>query len=53
MDKKNLIAGILFLLGALILVIYLLTEQFQTFYVTGIVVFTLVGVAFLKRARRH
>ena len=50
MEKKNLIAGIAFLVGTAICVFSLFTREFQTYYVCGAVVFTIVGVAFLKRA---
>ena len=50
MEKKNLVAGIAFLFGTVVCVYSLITREFQTLYVTGAVVFTIVGVAFLKRA---
>lgn len=50
MDKKSLLLGIAFLLGAAYCLFDLLTNEFKSFVLTGLFLFTLVGIAFIKKS---
>lgn len=50
-DKKKMIIGIVLLLGAAYSLLNILTKEMESFYVTGLILFTLLGLAFLRNAR--
>lgn len=51
MDKNSLIIGIVFLLGAGYCLFDLITQGLKSFSITGIILFTLVGIGFIKKSR--
>nr|WP_315024668.1 hypothetical protein [uncultured Aminipila sp.] len=51
MDKKSLIIGIAFLLGAAYCILSLVTKKFESYTLTGLFLFTLIGIAFIKKSR--
>ncbi len=48
-NKKNFILSLCFFAGAIFAVIVLLRDGFQTYLITGLVLFTMIGLAFFKR----
>ncbi len=50
-DKKKMIVGIVLLLGAVYFLINILTKEMESFYVTGLILFTILGLGFLRNAR--
>lgn len=51
MDKKSLMIGIVFLSGSAYCIFDLLTYGFKSYTITGLFLFTLIGIAFIKKAR--
>ncbi|MFV0517521.1 MAG: hypothetical protein ACK5MV_08995 [Aminipila sp.] len=51
MDKKSLTVGIIFLLGSAYCLFYLLTKEFESFALTGLIIFALIGLAFIRRCK--
>lgn len=52
-DKKNLILGVLFLLLAVLSAVCIFTMEFRIYYATGLVLFVIIGLAFLRRAKHY
>lgn len=50
-NKNKLITGIVFLLGAFYLIFNMFTREIQSSYVTGLIVFTILGIAFIKNSK--
>lgn len=50
-DKKKMIVGIVLLLGAVYFLVNILTKEMESFYVTGMILFTILGLGFLRNAR--
>jgi len=50
-DRTKLIVGVVFLLGALYSLVNILTKELQSFYVTGMILFTIIGLAFIRNSR--
>lgn len=50
-DKRYLFIGILFLILAVNCVAFLIHKDFSTYYVSGLVIFTFLGIAFIRRAK--
>lgn len=51
MDKNNLRIGIAFLLGSGYCLFDLVTRGFKSFTLSGLILFTLVGLAFIRKAK--
>lgn len=51
MDMKNLVFGSFFIIAALFCVFTWVTRGFASYLGSGVVLFTLIGIAFLRRAR--
>ncbi len=51
MNSRNVIIGILFILGAAYCGFRLATMKFESYALSGLILFTLVGLMFLRRAR--
>ena len=50
-EKKYLLFGILFILAALYCVFRMITIEVASHTITGVVLFTIVGLGFIKKAR--
>lgn len=50
-DRTKLIVGIVFLLGALYSLVNILTKDLQSYYVTGMILFFVLGLAFIRNSR--
>ncbi len=50
-DKRKAAIGIALLLGSLYSLISILTKEPESFYVTGLIVFFILGIGFLRSAR--
>jgi membrane-bound ClpP family serine protease len=50
-DKKKMIVGIVLLLGAVYFLVNILTKEMESFHVTGLILFTILGLGFLRNAR--
>ena len=50
-DKNKMIVGIVFLIGAIYFVYSMLTKDLKSFYITGTIVFTILGLGFIKNSR--
>ncbi len=50
-DKKKMTIGIVMLLGAVYFLFNILTKEMESFYVTGLILFTVLGLGFLRNAR--
>ncbi|MGN0659997.1 MAG: hypothetical protein ACI4LA_10405 [Emergencia sp.] len=51
-DKKNIVLGAMFAFFALFCLVSLIRGGRDSYYITGVCVFTVVAVGFLKRARK-
>lgn len=51
MEKKDLIVGIIFILAAIYCVFRMITIDIASYSVTGAILFTIVGVGFIKKSR--
>lgn len=51
MDKKNLMVGIAFLAGGAFCLLDIFTKGLKSFTLTGLILLTLVGIAFIKKSR--
>ena len=50
-DKKKLAIGIIFLLGACYFIFKMVTMEMESYYITGMIVFTILGGAFIRNAK--
>ncbi|WP_312353544.1 hypothetical protein [Aminipila sp.] len=51
MDKNSLMIGIAFLIGSAYCILELVTKEFKSFTLTGLILFTLVGIAFIRKSK--
>lgn len=51
MEKRDLIIGIIFVIAALYCVFRMATLGVASYTVTGAILFTIVGVGFIKKSR--
>ncbi|MEG0830561.1 MAG: hypothetical protein RSD88_08385 [Anaerovoracaceae bacterium] len=51
-DKKKLIAGIAFLVGTVLCITGWIHDGYSSYYLTGSIVFTVVGIGFLKTCKQ-
>ena len=51
LNKRNLIIGIGFLMGSVICIVSMFTHKMETYYITGLFLFTVIGIAFLKKSK--
>lgn|GEM_PF-1463931 len=51
LNKRNLIIGIGFLILAILCIIGIINNGVQSYYITGTLLFTIIGIAFVKRAK--
>lgn len=51
MDKKSLLIGIVFLAGGAFCLSEMFTNGLKSFTLTGLILFTLIGIAFIKKSR--
>lgn len=50
MNKRYLVVSIFFFMASLLCLINLFTSDFQSYTITGSIVFTIVGIGFLRRS---
>jgi len=50
-DKSKLTVGIVFLLGSVYFLVNLLTKEMESFYITGIIICAILGVAFIRNSK--
>ena len=50
-DKTKLATGVVFLLGSVYFLVNVLTKEMESFYVTGIVVCAILGIAFIRNSK--
>jgi hypothetical protein len=50
-DKSKLIIGICFLLAAVYMLFKMFTQEMETFYITGFIIFTIIGIGFTRNAK--
>lgn len=51
MERKSLIIGVLFFIASAYCGFSLLTKGFESYSLSGLVLFALIGLAFVRRAR--
>lgn len=51
-NKRNIAVGIMFIILALVCLSAILRHKYDSYYITGVVIFTIVALGFLKRARK-
>ena len=51
MEKRNFIIGIIFIIAALYCIFRMVTIEVASHTITGVILFTIVGVGFIKKSR--
>lgn len=51
MDKNSLLIGLAFFVGSAYCLFDILTNNIKSYTITGVILFSLVGAAFIKKSR--